>query len=512
MRRCVAVAILLLACGPKHAPRTPAGIAGLLAYVPADAPFVVASLEPWTLDDVRQWKEMYGPVFREAMHTKTDSQGMRILAAIDEELGDNVTEQRIAELGFSPRPHAVFYPLGSKLVVLRLELRDARTALQTLDRIAKRAGQPLGPAQRVAGFPVYRAKNGTAFVFADDQLVVVLGDRPVVDRGLGSTLQRPARAFDERTLRDLIARHHLDPHLAAMLDTAQLVRMAAQDAGLSPSGACASELAAFTGLVPRVVGSLSSTRKRQGMRVVAELAPALRAELAATKVPLPAQAEAFATHRIATFALGVDLERGQRVLRGIAETMQRAGTACGWQKLREGAEGMTRAIGEPIPPQIAQLRGGVASLLAYAPSGWGALPARIEGFAVLYGTLPHELVDVAQKAGVPADGQLHPLNLAALGLPGLPRVIGMVGERIAAIAIGDRGEQLLPRALAAKSDAPAPLFRMRVDYGRFLEITKRSEGQDRAVAAAMAKIYGDTDWVLDVTDEGLVTEVGWNVK
>ena len=510
MRALVLVIVLAVAaCGPKHAPRAPAGIAGLLAYVPADASFVVASLEPWTLEDYRQWKTLYGPVFDAVALTKT--KGM--FAAIAEELGDNVTEQRLAELGFVARPHAVFYPFDSKLVVFRLELRDTRAALQTIDRIARRGGESLGPQQRVAGFPAYIVKK-TAYVFADNQLVMVGGNRADIDRSLAAALQRPARAFDERTLRDAIAPHRLDPHLVGMLDTAQLVRMLAHDAGLAPSGACARELAAFAGLAPRLVGSVTMSRHRQGAKIVVELAPALRADLAATKVPLPALKEAFATHRIATFAIGVDLVRGQRVLRSIAETMQRAGTTCGWQKLRETADTMARGVGASIPPQIAQLRGAVGSLLAYAPAGWGPMPGRLEGFAVLYGALPAQLVDVAQKTGVPADGQLHPLQLGALGIPALPyRVVGLVGERIAALAIGDRGEQLLPRALAARSDAPAPLVRVRVDYARAMAMGARKErGEERAIQEALAKIYGDTDLLLDVTDEGLVIELGWDVK
>jgi hypothetical protein len=37
--------VALVACGPKPAPRGPGGIAGLLAYIPADAPVVIATVD-----------------------------------------------------------------------------------------------------------------------------------------------------------------------------------------------------------------------------------------------------------------------------------------------------------------------------------------------------------------------------------------------------------------------------------------------------------------------------------
>ena len=110
-----------------------------------------------------------------------------------------------------------------------------------------------------------------------------------------------------------------------------------------------------------------------------------------------------------------------------------------------------------------------------------------------------------------ADGKLHALDRKQLGLP-LEAHAG-VGDATLVLGAGEGGKQLAGKALGYRGGAKAPLFVATLDYGKLLTIAAQlSEGDERAMNQALAKLFGRAEFSLDATDAGLAAWMSFELR
>ena len=522
------LALALAACGGKHAASPHPTVPALLASVPADTPYVVASLEAIPLDVMATYRDAIGGLLRSKLEhpggeapAASEAYG-RLVAALLAELDGKWTAAGMESLGLSATPRFALYGLGLDPVA-RIEIRDGKLLLGTIERIARRAQIDLPRPEARDGRTVWRiVERDRAFVvaIAADQLVLAYLPSAGLEAQLPLVLgtRKPTRTMaDGAALVAARDRYHLGGHAIAIVDTRQLAGRLL--AGARPAPACTAEIDRLAARVPHVFGGYAISRTEQDAALVVELAPDLLGELRALRVELPGVAEARANAPLLMLGAGIELPRAQALAVAAGRAIQRAATACGNATHAKGAGELVAAAEQPIPQPFSQLRGAVVSIKTIAIPGPLPLPTELEGFALVSSPSAAALFDLARAAvsqllPVPfgADGKLHPLpqDQLPLTLP-FPLFAG-ASQRAIVLAAGAQGREAAERALAAPP-APSPLFVLDGDYGRISELSSRlGGGEDDGVMAARAKLYGRMRLGLDATERGLELRVAVETK
>src|SRR5215470_678633 len=116
MRRVLGL-LVLLACSHQHpASGLTDEAAALLANVPADTPYVLATLEPLP----RAYMEATLARARADLHRSIarlqtiglEGQGLKLLAAVFAEIEPDLSVDGMTRLGFGASPRSVFYGIG----------------------------------------------------------------------------------------------------------------------------------------------------------------------------------------------------------------------------------------------------------------------------------------------------------------------------------------------------------------------------------------------------------------
>jgi len=272
------------------------------------------SFEPIPLEYFAKLKREMGPrlaSIRAAIRelAKQDPQA-RSIELFAEELDGKWSAEGMASLGFSTTPRFAVYGLGAS-VVARLEV-DPQAVFGTLDRIARRAGTSLPPAQRRGDWRLWsvpRAGGRVVIALGDGTLVVAAGPVRAIDDALPVILgeQQPAASMaglDQAAFRLWSA---LTPPLpepfgqitGAVFASESLVSLAAASRG----GGMPPDLDAFmmvTALDPKAIA-----------RAVLDRAPKLRrlgvvldGKLHKLDLPLPFEVHAGASARAGVLGAG----------------------------------------------------------------------------------------------------------------------------------------------------------------------------------------------------------------
>lgn len=141
-------ALSLAACGKDDGPLAP------LAYVPADTPYVMASIEPMPEAFMNAWIEGTDPImetyveFFDAMLIKmeeegdADPQAIALLRAAKSEIAGKPVRQIMQDWGLSLAPRTAVYGLDL-IPVTRVEIADEAKLRATVARFEAAAGQSL---------------------------------------------------------------------------------------------------------------------------------------------------------------------------------------------------------------------------------------------------------------------------------------------------------------------------------------------------------------------------------
>ena len=498
MRWMAAMGMVLAACATGPAAPGPSApgaedelpAPALLANVPAEAPWVLASFQPIAPSYFARAERDFVPLLVQAWDFLRKQFKDPAEAHVADVLGDEVhrswSVKGLTAMGFSTQPRFAAYGLGAGTVVIRLELLDEARVRANLDRIARAVNRAL-PWQERAGRAWFRIPrdggNGGVLALADRQLVLALGRDAAIDAQLPLILgeARPARSLaGGGVLRELMARHHLGPVLIGFADTRQLVRER-----FARGGDCARWVEWLAAQAPRVVIGLDEVSGRQlAGGVVIELAPGPADALRALKTSPPGLAAALAVRAPDLFGAAFDLGRAQALGGDVAGKLHDAAEACGAPELAHGMARAGYAIDSAAPRLLAKLTGMV---IAFQELGnlhelaRGATPAGVEAFAMVTGDEMRPLAESmlafapppVRQAILDAPGELRELPI----LPGVAIDAGY-NDHALVFGMGAYGKQQGARALAAAKAAPVPLLALTLDYEKWFATSGLGDDDD----------------------------------
>lgn len=530
--------LMLVACsdGPDDAVMSEAGI---LAYVPADTPYIFAALEPApqevsdtlgenTVGAVRAYAEM----LKAAVKDRQPKDGgepldpetrKRISAAIDEVVS-LVTPEGLPEAGIDRDSRMAFYGVGL-LPVLRVTLSDAARFESALARIEARAGKKMSVAEIDGHSYRYSGDDKGRLIVAliDGQLVVSLvptslGD-DLLKRVLGLTL--PAESIaDTGELVALAEAYGYRPYGLGLID---IERVAAtfldEQAGVNEallslmehdssalSDVCREEIRSLAGIMPRVVtGYTEMTPEKLESNTVFELRSDLAAGLQTITSPVPGLGQQHGG--LVSFGMSLDLPALREFYAARLDALEADPYQCElFADLQSGIATGRAVLQQPVPPAANDFHGFLAVI------------EDIQGMDFETRQPPTDidmrfLIASSNAPGLVAMGAMFSPQLAALDLEPNSTPVQLelpagaapidsawvaMSENALALSVGDGGEAGLAEMLVADSAEPAPFLSMDMDAGRYygflgdvITTVRQENPDDDKVSQETAKAMGD---------------------
>jgi hypothetical protein len=513
---------------PAHGDPAALVVPPLLASVPADTPYLMASLDAVPPGFYAKLKQAFGPMVDQmSQQWQRQGQESKLFGAILAELDGKWNQAGLESLGFSTEPRFAIYGLGLWPVVARLAVKDHKRVQATIERVAARAGESLPPMATRDGRNYWRVANadGTAVVvaLADNQVIAALGRAADIDAALGQILgiDKPARSLaDGKLVKELMARHGFGGQLIGFADTRQIAGKALEAAGAKPAPACTAEIDRLSAKAPRLVfgyGELSASKVSGG--TVLELAPDAAAGLKALKTEIPGLTAALAGDTVFTMGGGVDLGKAQQLGIAIAGQLKQLGAACAIGPLVDGADEVIGQLSGQLPEPLGRISGGVIAVdsVSFGPAGArGGMPQTVEAIALLASPDARALFDKAlvlapplKDLGVAADGKLH--DLAKDKLPAPFPVAAGVGDKLIVLTAGSQRRALAEKLIGSHGGGKAPLLAMSYDFARLIDLEMQGMGLKaalrdpamRAMFDSMRNVFGRVSGSMDVTGQGL---------
>ena len=532
------LALLLAGCGKKADEGAP------LAYVPADTPYVIASLEAVpeaALEDrFRAIQPLWKPYFAqidsllgEAAGKAKDDAEKRALAAVRAVLDEFRERDSLAkwkEIGLDPQGRSALYGIGLA-PVMRLELADAGAFRALIGRIEGKLGQPL-PKASVAGQEYWRlGADDVPFAgllaLEGKHLVVALAPRQASEGALKELLglTRPTQSMaDGKALRELARERGYQLQGVGYLDTARLLeRLAGEHRGVdgefatalslpttAADAVCRAELAALAARMPRTsFGYTHFDASEQSFLVEFDLDAALRQQLAplATAVPgMGSQDDA-----LLDLALALPVLKWKDFWIKQSEAVAAAPFRCeSLAKLNQGFADMKQGLDRTVPPPLSNLLGLRLTLDSMELSKDGLPdPAHSGGRMLIASDNPLLMVSMAQLAAPPLkdlrlalDGKPVAVPTGAVPLPQLPVYVAGSANALA-LAAGQGAGANLPPYLAAVTGDGKDLLHMRITgafygvYGDLLgNLMDKSGGEHSELIELQRQMYQRyRDWM-----------------
>ena len=504
--------LLLTGCGKDDETKVPADLlaesADVLKYIPADSPYVFASLAPLP-DDVMDELEpkldriliSYQDVLREVVAAKqaepgadtmSDEEKQQVQAFVDE-LASLLSVDGLREAGIARDSLGAFYGNGL-LPVMRLELSDSAKFEAAMARLEERAGKPMPTAEIDDQTYRYFDADELRVVIAvtDEQAVFSLVPSMFNDeqtgRALGLTLP-DSNITETGVLEGLVAKYSFDDYVVGFIDLPKFAeRFVGEPTGLdsdllglvdydssSLSDVCKSEIRAVAGIMPRmVIGYTNITARQFDSNLVLEM----REDLAEAMQSLPAAVPGLGVETTALMAFGmsIDAKAAREFIEARLDAMEAEPFECEhFAELQASTVSGREALNQPIPPMV------------YDFKGFLAVIDNIEGLDVVSQTPPTSLdgtfllaMDNAQALvamGTMFSPELAALNLQPDGNPvalELPQLQSMgidafaaLSEGAIAVSIGDGAESEAAGMLGAESPTPLPFMSFSMDAARY---------------------------------------------
>lgn len=510
----------------------------LFAHVPADTPYVLASFEPVSLDYYAKMKDGFGTFFSKMISKKKraskydyDPDGApaeaddELFDVLVEELSGKMDAKGFESLGLSATPRFALYGLGLAPVVFRIEIKDEKVLMATIERIATKAGMTLPPQETKDGKSFWRHVDDdkTAIIgIIDNHLVVGGGPTKEVDAKLGLILgtEKPAQSMaNGKALIDVMTKHGFGPNLIGYVDTRKVAAQAVALSDKQLPQVCIAEIDRIAAKVPRLVlGYTEISVKRAAGGIVLELEPGLLAEVAALKTEVPGLGAAMSDKPLMAFGGGIDLAKAQALLQKTVSSMGKLGDLCQSMEMARKAGDVLETLNQPLPEPFKKVTGAVIALHAFKMGR--RTPEKVDGFAMLTSTAAKELYDFAKdqappidKLGITADGKLNKLAIPGGFIPF--DVFAGVGDKAIVIAAGDKGRALGEKGMNGTANGKAPFLVATYDYGRFAELQAElqkmnSYGDDdedkdlQDLQKSISKLFDRGSFSVDVNDKGLV--------
>lgn len=536
------VAITGASC--SKSPDTPAASiaeGGLLQYVPADTPYLAASLVPLP-DDVLDKMEpridvmvrAYTSVMRavvkekiDASHTLEDAMSDDVLAKI-EAIGDEIetlmTIDGMRAAGIGRTSTAVLYGDGL-LPVLRLRLTDGKLMEQAIVRVEEKAGSKMAVGK--IGDQTYRyagdAEVQLILALVGDDLVLTVVPANHSDELLKSVLGLvlPAKSMaDTGEIGDIAAEHGFQSQFLMLLDTQRIVSTFLDDPDgtnkellalanydtATTSDVCQAEIREMAGIMPRMLGGYTEiSTERFASNFIIELRPDIAASL--TKLVAPVRGLGTTEGGFLSFGMSLDLLAVREFYAEILDRMEAEPYECElFAELQSAVEQGRQLLNQPVPPFVYGFKG----FLAVVDSIEGLDLANLQQPTAIEASF---LLAMDNAQALLAMGAMFSPELAALDLqadgkpvklvlpnmnPAVSEAYVVLNDKGLAVSVGSDAAAKLTDLLAADLAEPVPFMSMNMDSGRYYSFLAEAmqlaeadaENDSPEVVAAVSSLMG----------------------
>lgn len=511
----------------------------LLSFIPADTPYIYASLQTTAdLAITQRVLKMLDPLLtqvedemkkvRAELDPKDDVEKMII--ALSDEFFDKLSVEGFKQLGISLAPRYAIYGVGV-LPVFRIELGDAALFLAMLERVEgktnlKSFSATLGEQR------YYRIEDDeitVAFGVAQGALVLTGGPAKAMPTVLPIAFgqEKPAESlanskkwaqFSQEGGYLSFGAGYLDVELVRQFVTGEATGLNQKIRGLLDlppvelDETCNREIKGLVAQVPRLSAGYTTLNDQQmSMRFRFDLEPSLAKSLSKFNAPVPGLGTIH--EALVSFGVGVNLpailDFAQERLKALqAEPFKCALLTDINEELGELATELPQMRAQ-MPAFVEGLKG--FNLVAESFEMVDDMPKNVRGYAILALDNPETLLAMAQGF-VP---QLAQFKLAADGTPAplpadlLPPDLGIafaaLGEKAIAVSLGKGSEERLARALKAAPEKDPPLLAGGYDMKRFSQLMGK-QGQladdERALFEALSQLFGQVQYALRFTEQG----------
>jgi hypothetical protein len=485
-----------------------AASADVLQYIPADSPYVFASLAPLP-DDVMDHLEpkldrvlvSYQAVLREVVAMKqaesgadaVDSEEAEKVQAFVDELAGLLSVDGLRAAGIARDSLGAFYGNGL-LPVMRLELSDAAKFEATLARLEERAGNQM-PTAEIAGqsYRYFDAEQiRVVIAVTKDQAVFSLVPSSFNDeqtgRALGLTLP-DSNIAETGVLEELLDKYNFTDYVVGFIDLPKMAeRFVGQPTGLDSdllalidydntqlSDVCKAEVRAVAGIMPRmVIGYTNITARQFDSNLVIEL----REDIAQGMQALPAAVPGLGvdTQSLLAFGMSLDAQAARSFFEARIDAMEAEPFECEhFADLQAGAVSGRQALNQPVPPMVYDFKGFMAVIdnLEGLDVATQTPPTSIDGTFLLAMDNAQALVAMGamfspEIAGMnlQPDGKPVPLELPQLQEMGVDAFAALSASGLA-ISVGEEAETEVAAMLGAEAASPPPFISFSMDAARY---------------------------------------------
>lgn len=508
--------VLLAACGhkDKDAP---------LAFVPADTPYVAASLDK--LDDdayeamlAQVNSELPGQVAQmkslaQDMETKGNADGARLMKAVAAEFDGKTAEAALKNLGLDIKTGSAIYGLGLSPVI-RVALADPTAWDAFVGRLETAYGKKLDTTD--AGGQSYRhvalSDTGVQLVIATvgKQAVVSLlpadAAQPMIRQALGA--DRPEKSLqDDGRLADLAKDKGYKDYAVGQVDLTRLLPLIA--AGKDPlfttflkhqsaktgepvpalPASCQAEATRIASRVPSIsFGYTKLDLHHQSQRVDVALADDITKAFSGLKVELPGLGQDAAAPFDISLALPV--EQIRTFASAQADAVAAKPFECpAFASLNDSFTKLGSVMQQAAIPPFGDIRGVRFVLDSFKPAAAEGQMPQIAGRIVLATRNPAGLLAMGQAVlgnfKLAADGKPAALPPNLTGMLGAPGFAAMNGQAIA-IGVGAGEDAKLDEVLMASTGDAGRLSRLHLNGDMYRQWVDVMADKAKTYASAMA--------------------------
>lgn len=478
----------------------------LLAFAPADTPYVFATFKPVPAELFQKFVKMFSPAWHQvAGKLSPDGADARDKKVADDLLAvlDHLDVKTIEDQGFSTKARFVVYGLGA-YPVMRAELLDGAKVNNLVSLAALRWDLKVPPATEHARGRYWIIDPGPeASIFIGlfaKELVFAIAPKDQLTANLPNLLgdQKAAAPLTGAQLKTVAERDGFTGQGVGYVD---LVRVAAMLPQRSPE--CGAAVVALAKRMPRLaIGYDDLTPNRMAGGFVAELAPDVLGDARSMTGKLAGVDQLLASQPMMALAVSVDLEHARTAVGRAAAVFADLGQRCEIAPMAEAATRAAAALAKPLPPFLTGLHGGYAVVKNFKMTQ--GKPDLMEGFASIQADHAPDLVKLAggklPGLDVPADGKAHKLPDSTTPFPGH----AATNDHAIGVALGPTSEADAVTALGGKA-VPAPLLAVAFDYSRMGAFMQdMNGGPDAALIRDVFSHFGVAAAQILIDDRGVV--------
>jgi hypothetical protein len=484
--------------------------ADILKYIPADTPYVFAStealpselankIEP-TIDGILQsYQEILRYVIAEEAGKLSAEEGgaekAERFSGVAEEFLSLMSLEGIRGAGIERDTAFALYGNGL-LPVLRLELSKSALFDAAIDRIEKKADEPLlvgeAKGEKYRYFEAERLKVVIATL--DDQAVITIVpnefDESQIALALG--VKTPAKNIKKSKKLDAIGKEYgFSDYFIGYIDNERIAGIFTGNATdfdkelfsalgeelPQPTEVCSAEIMATVSIAPRIVLGYSEVTAEQ---VNGALIVELRSDIAKGLATIPAAVPGLGSDPggFMSFGMGLNPLALREFYESRLDSMESDPYECeDFAELQASVSKGREALNQPLPPVVYSFRGFFANIADFEgidmASATDTMPTSIDASILL----AVENAEALIMMGAMMDPQIAALNLMPDGKPvrlELDKLSEFVDDAFAAmsgnalsISVGAGAESNSAKLLLAESADPAPFMSVSMDSARY---------------------------------------------